>query len=66
MQNGADVCRTGGFESTRKKVFWQTVINDKQPKLKIKLCGIEIGRLLDSGAGYIYNFTRILRSQLAP
>lgn len=62
----APIYRTRGFGSTGKKVFWQTVINDKQPKLKIKLYGIEIGRLLDSGTGYICNFTRILRSQLAP
>lgn len=44
------VCRTGGFRSTGKRVFWQTVINDESPKLKMKLNGIEIEGLLDSGA----------------
>lgn len=44
------MCRTGRFGSTGKRAFWQTVINDERPKLKIKLNGIEIEGLLDSGA----------------
>lgn len=44
------MCRAGRFGSTGKRVFWQTVINDERPKLKIKLNGIEIEGLLDSSA----------------
>lgn len=36
------------LEVLEKKVCWQTVINDKRPKLKVKLNGIEIEGLLDS------------------
>ena len=44
----APVNRTGGFKNTRKGVFWQTIINDERPKLKLQVNSIEISDLVDT------------------
>ena len=41
--------RTGGSGCTEKYVFWQTVVNNKRPKLKLQVNDIEID-LVDTRA----------------
>ena len=33
----------------QKQIFWQTTINDKRPKLRLQLDGIEIKGLVNTG-----------------
>jgi hypothetical protein len=33
-----------------KTIFWQPTVNDKRPKLKLQLYGMEIKDLMDTGA----------------
>lgn len=50
----APICRTEHFRNTEKKVFWQTLINDEGPKVKLQVNGIDISGLLDTKANNFY------------
>lgn len=49
-----DVSRQGGFGSTGKTVFWETLVSDQKPLCSLQINGILFDRLVDTGAD-VYN-----------
>lgn len=41
--------RPGGFGNTGKHVFWETVVSDQRPKLRLQVIDIGIEGLMDTG-----------------
>lgn len=44
------VQRPGGFGSTEKQVFWQTLVSDQRPVLSLTINGRKFESLVDTGA----------------
>ena len=49
-----DVCRQGGFGSTGKTVFWETLVSDQKPLCSLQINGILFEGLVNTRAD-IYN-----------
>ena len=56
--------RTVGSGCTEKYVFWQTVVNDLRPKLKLQVNGIVFRNLEEIGGNQ--DFTEFLELRVAP